>query len=150
MISGQQQKLVTITPPAIIVNNASFTCTAIDTKGFNWVTIVVMLGALDIALTTLKLQQSDTNGSFVDITGANFSTGTNTDGTASTLPSATDDNHFFAFQVDMRGKKRWLSLSATMGAGSAGGYLAAFAILSRAEQIPNSMANRGFTEEIHV
>ena len=151
MINAQQQKIVPVIPPGAIIDNTSPTVTVIDTLDFEWATIVVMLGATDIAMAALSLQQSDASGSgFAVITGADFATGKNTDGSTATLTSASDDNHFFAFQVDLRGKKRYLKLIATGGDGTAGAYISAFALLSRGHEVPDSMSKRGFTQEIKV
>ena len=74
----QGVKIVSITPPAAIVDNASFTTAAVDTIGFGKVAIVFSLGATDIAMTALKLQESDDSGmsGATDITG--FVVGTST------------------------------------------------------------------------
>lgn len=143
-------KLVSITPPAAIVDNASYTTASIDTQGFDYLQVVVYLGATDIAMTALKLQESDTDGSYADVTGLVFGTSANTGGSTSTLPSATDDNKFFVFDVDLRGRKRYFDLVATAGDGSTGTYLTAFAILSRAKDVPVTAAERGASQILRV
>jgi hypothetical protein len=151
MIEALKQKIVAITPPGAIVDNAALTTTAVDTLGFAWADIYIHLGATDVAMAALKLQESDASGSgFADITGADFSSGTLSDGTAAALPSATADNKFYAIRVDLRGRKRYLDLVATGGDGTAGAYIVAFAVLSRASEDPNSMSERGITGEIIV
>lgn len=151
MIRSQTQKVVGITPPAAIVDNASFTTAEIDTFGFDYVTIYGYLGATDIAMTALKVTESDTAGSgHADVTGLVFGTSTNTAGTTSTLPSATDDNKFFAFEIDMRGRKRYLDVTATMGDGTVGGFLALWAVLERAEAGPDSATDRGCSQILRV
>lgn len=150
MIQAMAGKVVAITPPQVIVDNASWTTASIDTKGFDWCDVYVHLGALDIAMVALKLQHSNTDGSYGDITGADFSSGTLSDGSAAALPSATDDNGWFTFRVDLRNVKRFLDLVATGGDGTLGTYLVAFAILSRAAESPDTMAERGQTGEIIV
>lgn len=150
MIPAQQNKYVIVTSPAAIVDNASFTTNSIDTAGFDYLTVLVTVGALDIAMTALKLGQSDTDGSYVDVTGAIFGTSTNIDGSTSALPSATDDNKLFAFEVDLRGKKRYFDLTATMGDGSTGGFISAVAILSKGETLANTAAARGCDEILRV
>lgn len=151
MIKSQTQKIVSITPPAAIVDNAAFTTAEIDTLGFDYCTIYGHLGATDIAMTVLKVQESDTSGSgFADVTGLVFGTSTNTAGSVSTLPSATDDNKFFAFEIDLRGRKRYLDLNATMGDGTVGGFFVAWAVLERAEEMPNSASDRGCSQILRV
>ena len=150
MINAMDNKVVTITPPEAIRDNSSWVTASIDTKGFNWCDIFIHLGALDIAMTVLKLQHSNTDGSYADVTGADFSSGTLSDGAAAALPSATDDNKFFAIRMDLRNVKRFLDLVATIGDGATGGFLVAWAVLSRAAESPDTMAERGITGEIIV
>lgn len=149
----QQSKIVAITPPAAIVDNASYTTAAVDTFGFNKLKVTVFLGATDIAMTALKLQESDDSGmsGAADITGAVYGTSINPDtGTASALPSATDDNKFFTFFVDLKGRKRYIDLVATAGDGSTGTFLAAWAELYDANAVPATAATRGCAANLIV
>ena len=152
MIHALQRKRVSVTPPAAIVNNASFTCAEIDTLGFDYVEITVYLGALDIALAALKVQETDTTGSgYADVTGLVYGTSNNDTGAASTLPAATDDNHFFSFAIDCRGgRKRYLKPVVTMGSGSTGGFAAIWADLSRAKEGPRTAVQAGYTQRLIV
>ena len=134
-------KYVSVTPPGAILDDASATTAEIDTLGFSHLTIVCQVGATDIAMTALKVTESDTAGSgHADVTGLVFGTSTDIGGAASALPSATDDNGFFVFQIDLRGRKRYIDLTATMGNGTLGGYFVAFGILSRAASSPTTEA----------
>lgn len=150
MNAMQQTKVVSITPPAAIVDNASYTSASIDTAGWDYMTVIAYLGATDIAMVALKLQTSDTDGSYADLTGAVYGTSTDIGGSTSALPSATDDNKFFAFEVDLRGKKRYFDLVATAGDGTAGTFLTAFAVLSRGESPATTAAGRGFGNILRV
>ena len=146
MIEALKTKVVAVTPPAAIVDNAAFPTTIIDTLGFAFVTIVVLLGALDIAVAAFKLQESnasDMTGA-VDVDGADFSVA------PATLPAATDDNHLFALHVNLKGRKRYLDLQLTGGDGTAGTFATAFAVLSRPSIAPSDAAGRGFTQELIV
>lgn len=145
MRHGLAQKALAVTNPGAIVDNAAFTTATIDTKGFAFVTIILLLGAMDIALAALKLRESDDSGmsGAVDVDGADFSTD-------ATLPGATDDNKLYAIHVNLKGRKRYLDLSLTGGDGSAGTYAAALAILSDAEEAPSSAEGRGFAAELIV
>jgi hypothetical protein len=146
MIDVNNQKIVAITPPGAIVDNAGFTTAAIDTKGFAHLQIVVLFGAMDIAMAALKAQESDDSG----MSGAADITGT-VGGTAFTLPSATADNTLLAININLKGnRKRYIDLVATGGDGAAGTYFTAFAVLSRAQELPNSATERGFTTEVFV
>lgn len=142
----QNVKTVYITKPGAIVDDAAFTTDIVDTKGFRKARFVVGLGALDIALAALKLQESDASNmaSAGDVTGADFSV------SPLTLPSADDDNKLYAIHVDLRGKKRYMDLSLTGGNGSNGTYAVAWVDLYDAEEMPNSATERGFAQEAIV
>ena|SRR5436309_823831 len=141
MIHQQNTKLINITPPAAKVNNGSFTCAEIDTLGFDYMTLTLYLGDLDIALTVLKLQETDTSGSgYADVSGGAFSS----------LPAATDDNKFYRFFVPLNGRKRYLKPVVTVGNGSTGAFAAIWAELSRAEQSPDSVTERGLGGQLFV
>ena len=128
----QHAKFKACIPPAAIIDDASATTVEIDTLGSSFLTVVVQLGATDIALTALKLTESDSAGSgHADVTNATFDGGTDTKGGTLALPSATDDNQVCVFQVDLRGRKRYFDIVATFGNGTAGGFISATAILSR-------------------
>ena len=143
----QKTKFVAAIPPGIIKNNAEFVAVEIDTLGFDWLTIIAALGATDIAMANLAVQQSDTSGSgFANVTGLIVGTSANTDGGTSALPSATDDNKIVVFEIDLRGKKRYFSLYAKAGNGTAGTYLAAVGILAKGDEQPQTMAARGCDE----
>jgi hypothetical protein len=126
------------------VDNASLTTASIDTAGYEYLEVFVYLGATDIAMTALKLQESDTDGSYGDVTGLVYGTSAGISGTTSTLPSATDDNKCFKFEVDLRGRKRYFDLVATCGDGTAGTFVTAFALLSRGSDHPVSASERNF------
>lgn len=126
MNSLQNVKVVNFCPPGAVVDNADFTTTAIDTAGFGKCAIFFSLGATDIAMAALKLQESDDSGmsGAADITGAVYGASG-----APALPSATDDNKVYAFHVSLQGKKRYLDLVATAGNGSVGTYGSGIAVL---------------------
>lgn len=148
----QGMKRVLVTPPAAILDNTSASTTEIDTLGYDYCTIDVLIGASDIAMTALKVQESDTSGSgFGDVTGLVYGTSTNDAGSTSTLPTATDDNKVFSFEIDLRGRKRYLDLVATAGNGTNGTYVSAIAYLSRAEAgVEDSSSNRGVAQTLRL
>lgn len=152
MNSLQKVKFVGVTPPAAIVNNTSHTTGEIDTLGWDYLTIVAYLGATDIAMTALKVTESDTSGSnHGDITGLVLGTSTNIDGSTSALPSGTDDNKFFVFQIDLRnGRKRYIDVTSTVGNGSTGAYLSILGILSRGDTGPTTAAGMGAAQVLAV
>ena len=152
MIAAQSDKFVSVTPPGAIVDNASLTTATVDTAGYAYARFFLYLGATDIAMTALKLQESDDSGmsGAADVTGAIYGTSNGISGSASSLPSATDDNKCFVIEVDLRGRKRYLDLVATCGDGSAGTYATAFCLLSRASDAPVSASERGFGNILRV
>ena len=151
MIPARLVKYVSITPPAAIVDNASFTTSEIDTNGFNHMTVVVYLGATDIAMTALTITESDTTGSgHAAVTGLVWGTSTNIDGSTSALPSATDDNTFQIADIDLRGRQRFIDVTATMGDGTVGGFVTILGILSRASQTPKSISDIGANEVLRA
>jgi hypothetical protein len=153
MIHAQNFKFVSVTPPAAIVDAGSYTTAAIDTAGYDYCTIIAYLGATDIAMAALKVQESDDSGmsGAADVTGLVVGTSNNIAGSTSALPSATDDNKAMCFEVKCGGdRKRYLDLVATAGDGTAGSYLTVFALLSKGEAVPVTAAERGFDEILRV
>lgn len=151
MVEGQNVKFVSVTPPAALIDNASATTAEVDTAGFDYATYVVYLGATDIALSALAVTESDTSGSgHSNVTGLVWGTSANIDGTTSALPSATDDNKFQVAQIDLRGRKRYLDLTLTVGDGTNGAYVAVLCILSRAAETPVTVSAMGCDEVLRV
>jgi hypothetical protein len=151
MIHAQNEKWVNLTPPAAIVDNASLTIAELDCKGWDYAEIILITGATDIALTAAKLTESDTAGSgHADITGTRFGTDNNISGSASTLPSATDDNGIFKWELDLRKRKRFLDGVITVGDGTSGGFYVVVAKLSRGEISPNTAAEAGCSQIMRV
>jgi hypothetical protein len=145
------QKILLITPPGAIVDNTSLTTASVDAKGWDRLSFYIIIGATDIAMAALKVQTSDTDGSYGDLANGNFATGTMPDGTAAVLPAAsgaTGDNTIHAVHIDLKGKKRFFDLVATGGDGSAGAYFTVIAILSRGETAPSTAALRGLAQEL--
>lgn len=146
----QNVKFVNVIPPGVVVDNAAYTSTVVDTAGYDSVAFVVSTGFTDVALATLKVQESDaitdsvTLSSGSDVTGLVWGTSTNPDtGTTSALPTGTDDNKTFVAYVDTRARKRYLQLQATAGNGTTGTYLAASAILGKAGEGQYNATTRG-------
>ena len=146
----QSMKFINIIPPGVIVDNGSYTSTAVDTAGWDHCTFVVTLGASDIAMAALKVQEDEDSaiGSATDVTGLVFGTSTNDAGATSALPSATDDNKVYVCEVDTKHRQRYLDVVATAGDGSAGTYISAIAILSNGERNPYTAAMSGLDERL--
>ena len=154
MNQAQNLKVVNYCPPTAIKDNASFTTNAIDTAGFGKLAIYFTLGATDIAMTALKVQESDsktdstTLSSGADITGLVYGTSANPEtGTTSALPTADDDNKVFAFFINLSGRKRYIDVVATAGDGSAGTFGSGVAFLYDGDGI-NTAAERGLAANL--
>lgn len=151
MVPAQEQKMVAITPPQAIVDDASWTTAEVDSLGFDYAQIYVHLGATDIAMDALAVTESDASGSgHANVPGLVFGTSVNTDGSTSALPTALEDNLFFCFDIDLRGRKRYLDLTATAGDGTSGTFLTAWCVLSRGSETPTTAAQRGCSQILRV
>jgi hypothetical protein len=140
------EKVVSVTSPGAIVDNAAFTTATIDTKGYALLKIVMHFGAIDIAMAALKVQESDDSG----MSGATDISGL-VGGTDFTLPADSVDDGFAVFNVNLKGnRKRYIDVVATGGNGTAGTYMSAAAYLSRASEYPNSATERGAFLEVTV
>ena len=147
----QQAKAVIVTSPAAIVDNASFTTNTIDTEGYDACAIYFTVGATDIAMTALKVQESDDSGmsGAADVTGLVYGTSTNPDtGSTSALPTADDDDSVFGFFVDLKGRKRYLDVVATAGNGSTGTYGSCIAVLYKGDVVPTTATARGLAANL--
>lgn len=143
----QNIKILPVTSPAAIVDDAAFVTNIIDTKGWDEALFVLQLGATDIAMAALKLTESEDSAmsGAVDISGADFSV------SPATLPSAGADDTLFGIHVKLGGsRKRYMDLSATGGNGSVGAFASGFVILSKGEASPDSVAERGFNQLLYV
>ncbi len=144
-------RYVNVTPPAAISDNATLTTAEIDTAGWDHCEIIVILGATDIAMASLKVQESDTSGSgFTDITGLVWGTSLNIAGSTSAVPSATDDNRFHVAQIDLRGRRRYLDVAAVTGDGAAGAFVTIIARLTKPSVSPTTASEAGCDEILRV
>lgn len=132
--------------PTAIKDNASWTSIAIDTQGFSYAELVFQMGATDVDMVALKVQESDSFGSgYADISGADMSV------SPAQLPQDDEDNGLFGFRVDLRqNRKRYLKLIATAGDGSTGSYGVGIARLSQGEITPHNASTRGFVRFLEV
>jgi hypothetical protein len=130
-----------------IFDNASATSTALDTSGLDGVYVIVSIGATDIAMTALKVQESDTLtnsttlASGTDISGADFSV------SPLTLPSATaDDSTVGVFIPVVGARKRYFNITATFGDGTLGTFADAKAICVP-KIVPSDATGRGLGQQ---
>lgn len=134
-----------------VSDNATVTSYVIDTVGADFCAIDVILGDTDVAMTTLKVQESDTwssatalGGTPADVTGLVYGTSTNPDtGSTSALPADTDDGKIFSAFIDLQGRKRYLQLIAVTGNGTTGTAISAIAKLNKLSEGPKDATTRG-------
>lgn len=123
--------------PTTLTDNNTVTG-VLDTASYdaNSLTVIAIVGSVDIGVTAIKLQHSDTNGSFTDITGANFN---------SAVLTGNDDNKILIQPLDLRGKKRYINFTATVADGTAGCQLTVLGILGDCGKAPleNTIASYG-------
>jgi hypothetical protein len=136
MIYENTIKEVVLVEPQARINNAAVTVASVDRGGFDYAVIQSYVGANDVGFTTFKLQESDDNSTWSDVPGADFSI-------AATLPGNTA-NVVYAWEVDLKGRKRYLRPAITVGSGSAGLFLTVVAMLGRAKQAPATPAAKGY------
>ena len=152
MITSLDQKVGFVTPPGALLDNTAVTTTAIDTKGWERLDVLVLIGAIDADMTLLELKESDDDGSadaYAVVPGSVFGTDEQPDGTTSALPTAAGaDNKIFHFGVNLVGRDRYIDVFATAGDGAAGAYITIIYILSRGKTSPSTYAGRGFAGEL--
>jgi hypothetical protein len=134
-------------------DNTSYTTTPVDCAGFDYAVIVCHFGNVPANVAALKVQECDTvGGSYADIAGTIVGTATDIEGNATALPAGTGgDNAIVVFEIDLRGRKRFLDLVCTAGNGSATPTeMSAVAILSRGKNTPITVAERGAADILRV
>lgn len=143
MLDLQSAKFVSIVPPISVAGGATATIVnVVDTKGFRAVVLKLSAGALGAnGVSTIVWQEShESNGAnAVNITGASH-----------TALVDADDNKVIATFINLNGtRRRYLTANITVGSTNAC-LLAAEAILYRAEETPNTAAERGLAEQKFV
>lgn len=149
MVPDQDCKYFQCIRPAT-VDNATATAIVIDTAGSLYATVIVNVGAIDIAISALKIQESEASDmtGATDVPGTVVGTDTQIDGTASALPTATDDGKLWVFHLPLNRRKRYLKPVVTVGDGTAGGAVSGLAILWRNDITPSTPTERGLACEM--
>lgn len=133
-------RLFNAIPPGVIKDDAAFVANVLDLADFvpsgaAGIAFVVNLGAIDAAVATLKVMESDTETDSTTLGGTPVEVHDVT-----TKPGATDDNGIFVIYVPLTAaRQRYLQLQATAGDGAAGTYLSAIAIADMAGQDDGTM-----------
>lgn len=140
-----------------VSDNASPDSYVVDTAGADFLAVDVVLGFTDIAVATLKVQESDTISSDTalssgtDITGLVWGTSTDPDtGATSVLPSDTQDGKIYKAFINLQGRKRYIQLAVTTGNGTTGTALCAIGHLSKLSEGPASATERGAVSNLIV
>lgn len=142
MIEAQETKFVPVLAPVSVAGGATATSLIVDTDGFSYASLYAFFGLIGAnGVATLKWQESDNadGSSASDITGAAFDA----------LVDADDGKAYGGFLALGAGRKRYLKIVMTIGATNAA-LASAFAILSRANEMPNTAAERGLGAQFIV
>lgn len=147
MIHAQNSKIDVVIFPQVIADNAEWvgssgsTANSADALGFHYGCFNFMLGASDIAVAGL-IVVSSTTSTLTSVTARYTFGGTG----LMALPGATSDDGVWRLFIDLRkyGDRYW-GVTATAGNGSAGSYAAAWYEFFRADEVPNTAAERGCT-----
>lgn len=148
---GQQDYKVVLLNSDFTVDNAAFTTSEIDTKGYRYCTILAAAGNVPANVASMTVTESDTTGSnhaaFIT-----FGTTANIAGSTSAVFAASGgDGTVKIIEIDLRGRKRFLDFTCTAGDGSATvTELCAIAILWNPESSPITATERGASEIIRV
>lgn len=122
--------------PSIIdaLNNGNTDGDTVDTKGYAFALGVAAVAATTGNLDVIKVQESDDNSAWVDVSGLSF-----------TALGATDDDKHVLARIDLRGRRRYLRWHISEDAtGTAD--VAAFFMLGGAEESPVSTTTSGAAE----
>jgi len=142
----QQCKFVKVIQPTSIKDNTSWTTAEVDTKGWDYATLVFMVGDSDIAMASLAVTQANVSAtSHANVTGLIVGTSYTSAGAASTLPAAGSDGYLWIFHMDLKNMMRYIDLTAVAGNGTTGTYAAALLILYRGAIGPDTAAEMGGT-----
>lgn len=152
MYRGSQNQIVPISFSEAILDNDDIVGgygdanpVSIDTQGFAHCLIFVYVGTTDIAMTALRVMEGASvavgadDSDFTEVTGL-VAAGSTGDGR---LPTASDDDSVFVFDVKTEGRSRYLCLDATAGNGTAGSWIHAFALLFNGDEEPFSASDKG-------
>jgi hypothetical protein len=143
MLDLQACKFVNVVPPISVAGGANATVvTVVDTKGFRAAALRVLAGLTGAnGVTVIQWQEShEANGAnAVNIAGANHTA----------LVDANDNVIICTYLNNLGNRRRYLLPLITVGSTNAC-LLAADAILYRAEEAPNTAAERGLLEQKFV
>lgn len=128
--------------PTIVPQSANGTAvdgTGVDTSGFNTISVLFSAGAIGAAdMDGVKIQHSDNNSTWADVTGG-----------AWTAPTQTDDNKVWLACIAAGGTlRRYVRVQADPGAVAT--LIAAYVFLADANQMPDSNTERGVAQTLTI
>ena len=133
--------------PISKTNGATATGEMIDTKGFDYAEISIIASTADVVsntLSVLKIEEGDTTSSVATFAGAV----SGTDYTIATNAyTSTSNQNVWRFGVDLRGRKRYLRVSASPQTTM---VIGGVAHLHRAEKMPATAAEAGALNAVYV
>ncbi len=140
MLDLQACKFVNVLAPVSVAGGGTAAATDVDTKNFRAGAFLIQSGTIPATgVATLKWQESDVAaGPFADIPGASHTALVTADGTP-----------ILCTFMNFKGRKRFVRLILTNGATNPT-VLAALAILYRAEEFPDTLAERALKEQLFV
>jgi len=134
--------------PAEILDNTAATGIAIDTLGYNRLTVLFLIGASDVDVAAMGLEECATSGGSYAAITATAAAGTTGDGR---LPQDDDDNKLFMISIPITPSRlRYIKPAITAGNGSAGSYICAVYILSNGTVDAITSTTRGLGGQIIV
>lgn len=134
----QNAKFVQMVRP-IDITGATATDVEVDTAGYDYLTVIVSTGNVAADMTAVELQESDSTGA----SEADFPSSSG----AFTAPLASGgDNNVLAAFIDLRKRKRYISIVVTGGVGAT--LISVLGILTNAEVSPTSATERGLNEQL--
>lgn len=142
MIEAQNTKFVPVLAPISVAGGATATSLIVDTAGFNYVSLYAFFGLIGAnGVATLKWQEDDAadGNTATDIAGASFSA----------LVDADDGKCYGGFMALGGTRKRYLKIFMTIGATNAT-LASAFAILSKANEAPDTATERGLAAQFVI
>ena len=71
MMNVQNVKVAALAVPQL-KDNGAVTTVAVDTLGYDEALAIIAIGSTDIAMTALKMTESDDNSTYTDVSGADF------------------------------------------------------------------------------
>lgn len=151
--------------PQLLAGSATATSAALDITSVpggvgNSLRIALRIGTTDTAVAALKLQGSYDNSDYYDVIGSRYGTDKDVNNAASVLPTATDDNSWFGWILNLQGGAgnypdveessagpyRYYKVVLTMDAAPSGGTGAQVCVIAEFGNVSNTIGNSDFNQ----